>query len=118
MDGYRGFMKLYSSGNLPEFILAVSFPVALGIYRASQDVGLKIPHDFDIIAFGNGGLNQFLTPKMTIVDQPAEMLGRAAVELTLENIRNIDSFQSKHINLPAKLIFGETCVKKSEKIIL
>jgi LacI family transcriptional regulator len=109
-------MKLYTSGNLPEFILAVSFPVALGIYRAAQELGLKIPNDFDIIAFGNGGLNQFISPKMTIIDQPAAVLGRAAVELTLENIRNAESFQTKHIKLPTKLIFGETCIKKPEKI--
>ncbi len=115
-DGYKGFMKLYSSGNLPEFILAVSFPVALGVYRAAQELGLKIPKDFDIICFGNGGVNQFLTPKMTIVDQPASTMGRAAVELTLENIRNTELFQPKHIKLPANLIFGDTCIMKNDKV--
>jgi LacI family transcriptional regulator len=114
-DGYKSFMKLYGSGNLPEFILAVSFPVALGVYQAAQELGLKIPKDFDIICFGNGGVNQFLTPRMTIVDQPAMALGRAAVELTLENIRNTEAFQPKHIKLPTKLILGETCIKKIKK---
>lgn len=115
IDGYKGFMKLYSSGNLPEFILAVSFPVALGIYKAAQELGLKIPRDFDIICFGNGGVNQFLSPKMTIVDQPASTLGRAAVELTLENIRNAEFFQPKHIKLPATLIYGDTCIMKNDR---
>ncbi|MFA6542436.1 MAG: LacI family DNA-binding transcriptional regulator [Bacteroidota bacterium] len=114
-DGYKGFMKLYSSGNLPEFILAVSFPVALGIYKAAQELGLKIPKDFDIICFGNAGLNQFLTPKMTIVDQSASTIGRAAVELVLENIRSQETFQPKHLKLATKLVMGETCSKKFEK---
>lgn len=111
-DGYKGFMKLYSSGNLPEFILAISFPVALGVYRAAEELGLKIPRDVDIICFGNEGFNQYVTPKMTIIDQPASAMGRAAVELTLENIRNIEHFQPKHIKLPVKLIPGDTCINK------
>ena len=114
-DGYKGFMKLYSSGNLPEFLLAVSFPVALGIYKAAQELGLKIPKDFDIICFGTGNFGNFLTPKITMIDQPAATLGRAAIELTLENIRNPEAFQPKHIKLPTRLSIGETCIKKYEK---
>lgn len=115
-DGYKGFMKLYSSGNLPDFILAVSFPVALGIYNAARELGLKIGKDFDIICFGNAGFNEFLTPKMSIIDQPASAMGRAALELTLENIRTVEYFQPKHIKLPTKLILGETCLQKLDKI--
>lgn len=114
-DGYKSFMKMYSSGNLPEFILAVSFPVALGVYKAANELGLTIPKDFDIICFGNTGFNQFLVPKMTIIDQPAAAMGRAAVELTLENIRTLEYFQAKHIKMPTKMILGETCIKKPEK---
>jgi LacI family transcriptional regulator len=115
MDGYKGFMKLYSSGNLPEFILAVSFPVALGIYRAAQELGLKIPKDFDIICFGTTGFNNFLTPRLTLMDQPAAALGRAAVEVTLENIQNPEVSEPKHIKMPTKLVFGETCLKKVDR---
>ena len=114
-DGYKGFMKLYSSGNMPEFILSVNFPVALGVYKAAQELGLTIPKDFDIICFGIAQFNQFLTPKLTVVDQPAHHLGRAAVELTLENIRNQETFQPKTIKLATQLVFGETCLKKHNK---
>ena len=44
-DGYNGFMKLYQSGNLPDFIFAVTYPVALGVYAALMELGLKIPQD-------------------------------------------------------------------------
>ncbi len=114
-DGYKGFMKMYSSGNLPEFIFAVNFPVALGIYKAAQELNLKIPKDFDIICFGNTGLNQFLSPKMTIVELSASTLGKMAVDLVLENIHNQEAFQTKHLKLATKLVLGDTCVKKYEK---
>lgn len=114
-EGYKGFMKMYSSGNLPEFILAVSFPVALGVYRAAQELGIKIGKNFDMICFGSGGLNQLLTPRLTVIDQPASALGRTAVELTLENIRSAETFVPKHMKLPTKLVFGDTCLKKIER---
>ena len=114
-DGYRAFMKWYSAGNLPECIFAVNYPVALGIYSAAKELGLSIPKDFDIVVFGYSQLNKFLSPQMTYVDQPTTTLGRVAVELTLENIRNSKDFTPKQIQLPTKLVLEETCVGKGEK---
>jgi len=111
-DGYKGFMTLYESGRLPEFILAVTFPVALGVYRAVEELGMRIPNDIDIISFGNSGFNRFLAPPMSYVDQPTRELGRKALELTLENIRKKDQFVPQHIKLPTNLVLCKTCIKK------
>ena len=111
-SGYNGFMKIYESGALPEMIFAVTFPVALGVYRATAELGLRIPEDIDLICFGNSGLNQFLAPPMSYVEQPTYELGRRALELTLENIQMKDRFVPQHITLPTKLVLCKTCTKK------
>jgi LacI family transcriptional regulator len=111
-DGYRGLKKLYESGNLPEFVFTVTFPVALGVYRAAEELGLKIPDDIDLICFGSSGLNQFLAPPMSYVDQPTRELGRQALELTLENLRQREGFIPQHIKLPARLVLCKTCIKR------
>jgi LacI family transcriptional regulator len=111
-DGYRGFMNLYKSGDLPEFIFAVTFPVGLGIYRAVNELGLKIPDDVDLISFGNSGLNHFLAPPMSYVEQPTVELGRRAMELTLEHIRRRDLFVTQQIKLPTSLVLCKTCIRK------
>ena len=49
------------------------------------------------------------------MDQPAAALGRAAVEVTLENIQNPEVSEPKHIKMPTKLVFGETCLKKVDR---
>lgn len=111
-DGYRGFMKLHSTGKLPEFIFAVSFPVALGIMRAARELGLVIPNDVDMICFGAGPLNQFISPRLSVVDQPTATLGRAALLMTLDHIKNGESFKPQDVQLPTRLILGETCIEK------
>jgi LacI family transcriptional regulator len=112
LDGYRGFGEMYKSGKLPELIFAATVPVALGVYKATEELGLKIPDDIDIIAFGSSGLNQFLSPPMSYVEQPTVGLGEKAFDLTLEHIRQQEQFIPQHIKLPTKLVLCKTCVKR------
>jgi LacI family transcriptional regulator len=112
-DGYNSFMKLYHSGKLPECVFTVTFPVALGVYRAVNELKLKIPTDIDIISFGNSALNQFLTPSMSYVEQPTSELARKALELTVEHIRGKDHFIPRTVTLPTKLVLSDTCIPRN-----
>ncbi len=112
--GYRGFMKLLNSGNMPEFIFAVTYPVALGVYAAVEEAGLKIPDDIDIMCFGNSDVNRFISPSLSCVNQPTDKLGKTAVELTLDHIKNIDTFEPQHIEIPTELILRQTCSVNSK----
>ena len=111
-DGYNGLMKLYQTGNLPECIFAVTYPVALGIYEAAAELGLKIPDNLDVISFGKSRLNQFLSPPMSYIEQPTTELGKKAFELTLESIKQKDKFTPQTIKLPTKLVLCNTCLGK------
>jgi len=115
-DGYKAFKKLYNSNSLPEFIFAVTFPVALGVYSAVSELGLKIPDDIDIMCFGSSDINKFLTPSLSCVDQPTEELGKKSVELILENINNPIDFIPRHIEIPTGLIIRETAKGPVRKI--
>ncbi len=109
-DGYRGFMQLHHSGNLPEFVFAVTYPVALGVYEAAKDLGLRVPDDIDVICFGDSDTNRFITPSLSCVLQPTHELGTKAVQMILDMIRNPDEVQEQHIEIPTELILRETCV--------
>ena len=111
-DGYNGFMKIYKTGSLPEFIFAVTYPVALGVYAAVEEVGLRIPDDIDLMCFGNSDINRFMKPSLSCVNQPTNEIGSAAVELILDNIRNPETFVPRKIEIPTNLILRETCSKK------
>jgi len=111
-DGYNGFMQLHRSGALPEFIFAVTYPVALGVYEAAKILQVRIPEDIDIMCFGDSDVTRFITPSLSCVNQPTQELGAKAVDLMLEVIANPDRAADQHVILPTDLIVRETCVRE------
>jgi len=106
--GYQGFMQIAENSKLPEVIYAFTFPIALGIYTAARELGLKISEDIDVVCFGVGRYNRYLTPAMTYMDQPAAEIGREALELLLSKI-NGNSAETDQIVVPSKLEICDTC---------
>lgn len=98
-DGYNGFGKIYESGDLPEFIFAVTYPVALGIYIAAKERGIRIPDDLEVTCFGNNPFNQLTPSIFNFVDQPAFEIGREAVKLILKIIDQPNEIKPQHIKL-------------------
>lgn len=116
-DGYHGFKKLCNNGVLPEFIFAVTYPVALGIYEAAKELGIKIPDDIDIICFGDSDVGRFISPALSCVRQPTHELGARAVKIMLETIAEPDVTREHHVILPSQLILRETCVIKRAQTV-
>jgi LacI family transcriptional regulator len=105
-DGYNGFLKIYDKNNYPEFILAVTYPVALGIYNAATELGLRIPQDIEITCFGKNSFNRFIPSVFNFVDQPTVDLGKEAVNLILKQINDPQSFQPKNVEFKTSLIIN------------
>jgi len=111
-DGYAAFKRLYENHTMPEFILAVTYPVALGMYEAAKSMGIRIPDDIDIICFGDSDVGRLLSPAISAVRQPTRELGSRAVQILLENIAEHDVTREYHVILPTQLVIRETCVSK------
>ncbi len=108
-DGFEGFMRLHTDGNMPEFVFAATYPVALGIYQAVKELGMKIPDDIDIICFGDSDLSHLLSPSLSCVNQPTHEIGTVAVQTILDLIKNPDKQKEHHLIIPTTLILRETC---------
>ena len=107
-DGYQGLMKIAKKSKLPQVIYAFTFPMALGIYTAARELGLKISKDIEVVCFGVGRYNRYLTPAMTYMKQPAAEIGRKALELLLAKIQE-NSTATEQIVIPSKLEICDTC---------
>ncbi|MBN1302458.1 MAG: LacI family DNA-binding transcriptional regulator [Melioribacteraceae bacterium] len=109
--GYDGLMELHRQNNLPDLIFTVTYPVALGVYMAARELNLKIPDDIDVICFGNAKVQNFLSPPLSCVDQPTNLLASESMEILLENINSADGFEPRNIQIPTELILRGTCRK-------
>jgi len=114
-DGYNGFMKLYKKNALPEILFTVTYPVALGVYKAAKELNLSIPNDIDIISFGDASYNQFLNPSITGVHLPAKEIGDFAVNQIIDQIEERTPIEDNKIIMPVTLQIGQTCIKKETK---
>ena len=115
--GYDGFMQFYASKKMPEFIFAMTYPIALGVYEAAKEVGLKIPDDVDLICFGDSDVSRVMSPALSCVTQPANELGTKAVDLMLKTISHPDTAGEQHLVLPTELLLRETCTGKNMIVV-
>lgn len=111
-SGYESFMKLYKENNLPDLIFTVTYPVALGVYMAAAEVGLKIPDDIDVLAFGNAKVQKFLSPPLSCVDQPTDQLAAKSMELLFNRINNPDEKSTREVEVPTELVLRGTCINQ------
>jgi LacI family transcriptional regulator len=110
-DGYNGFKKIYEKKNIPEYIFAATYPIALGIYAAANEYGLSIPEDIEVTCFGKNTFNRFTPTVFNFIDQPTQELGHEAVKLMIEQINNPEA-RPKNIILNTELIISNTNSKK------
>jgi len=69
-------------------IFACSDEMALGVYDALGDRGLRIPGDISVIGFDDLPEAQVITPRLTTIRQPSTELGAAAVRLLIDLARS------------------------------
>ena len=111
-NGYHQTMKLLKRKNVPSAILALSNLISLGVMRAVSEKGLKIPEDISLVSFDDQPYSEFLACPMTMVDQLKEEIGRSAVNILLEAIRDLNKDKREQIILKPRLI-----IRDSVKII-
>jgi DNA-binding LacI/PurR family transcriptional regulator len=80
---------------------------AIGVLRALQKHGYRIPEDVAVIGFDDLGFAQFLNPPLTTVRAPTESVGRIATERLFGLLENqgLDGA----VILPTEIIFRRSC---------
>jgi len=111
-DGHTSFMKLYNEKKLPEIIFAVNDRVALGAYQAARDVGIVIPEDIGLVAFGFNETAQTFTPALSIINQDPRKIGRTAAEMLIEEIENNNSDSRQQIVIEEEFLWNDSIKRK------
>ena len=110
--GYRLAQGLLAQEKRPDAIITANDNMAIGTYRAAQELGLSIPRDIGIISFNDIPVAQFLTPPLTTVRIHGEHIGETAVDLLLERLSGRD--YGKQVRIATELIWRGSCLKSPE----
>ncbi|GIE97504.1 LacI family DNA-binding transcriptional regulator [Paractinoplanes rishiriensis] len=78
-QGVTAGHDLLAGPDRPTAIFAFSDPLAVGVYKAAAELGLRIPGDLSVVGYDDTAPASWLHPALTTVHQPlAEMAGEAA----------------------------------------
>jgi LacI family transcriptional regulator len=106
-DGYRAFMSMMTRGQAPEFVLAVTYPVALGMLSAAIEMGINIPGSIEVTCFGRNTFHGSIPAPFNFVHQPAGEIGRKAMELMLALLNDPEGYEHKRVQLKTELMISK-----------
>ncbi|WP_285316494.1 LacI family DNA-binding transcriptional regulator [Stenotrophomonas maltophilia group sp. Smal35] len=71
----------------PEALVASNSLLLMGALKAARSAGLAIPDALALAGFDNERWTELVEPGITVIEQPVEEMGRAAMSLLLERLR-------------------------------
>ena len=86
MYGYRVVKAVMGAPKKPTAVFVHNDTLAMGVYRAVHEMGLRIPDDLSVVGYDNLDSCQFMYPPLTTIEFPIRHLARAGVELLMKRM--------------------------------
>ncbi len=87
-SGYRSTKQLLADHPELTAIFALNYDMTLGMIMALNELDISFPNDISIIGFDNFQFSDVIKPRITVMSQPIEKIGKKTVELMLERLQN------------------------------
>lgn len=101
-------LKAVIQNEMIDAILAADHISAICALNVVQQAGFKVPNDISIIGFANGIMTKYSNPPLTIVTQRPKDMGKAAVNVLLDRITNVQKRDPIHQVLKTELIVRDS----------
>lgn len=112
-DGYSCTLNLLRKIDPPTAILVSNNLMAIGALKAIKDQGLKVPRDLSVIGFDDSLLSEVMDPSLTVVKQPLQEIGQAAVRLLMNQLEGNQNPET--IQLKTRLVIRQSCGKPKKE---
>ncbi|MCP2048391.1 UNVERIFIED_ORG: DNA-binding LacI/PurR family transcriptional regulator [Paenarthrobacter nicotinovorans] len=83
--GYREGLKIAADRSMTAIFVA-NDQMALGVLRAFNEAGVKVPDDISVVGFDDQPESAYFIPPLTTVAQDFEELGQRCIDLLLDRI--------------------------------
>lgn len=113
--GYKGAQKLLTLKNRPDAIFASNDYIAMGVFDAVEELGLRVPEDIALVGFDDTVFASNKRINLTTVSQRTYEMGELGVDILVDFIENKESTYMHQIILEPKFIIRESCGNKLHK---
>jgi LacI family transcriptional regulator len=103
--GYEAAKKLLRKD--VSAIFATSDQLAIGVYRAANEAGVRISGDLSLIGYDDIELASYMSPPMTTIHQPIYDIGKLAAKTLLHRIMNPEEPIINHV-VKTKLVVRDS----------
>ena len=103
-------VRLLQQENRPDAILAFNDIITFAAFTAIKQQGLRIPKDVALIGFTDDVHAQYVTPRMSAIEDQSHLMGQTACQLLLKNIGGDSKIYRKIV--PQKLVIRDTSARK------
>jgi DNA-binding LacI/PurR family transcriptional regulator len=86
--------------------------VALGAYHAAKKVGISIPHDIGIVAYGFNDIAQTFTPPLSVINQNPRGIGLTAAKMLIEEIEQRGNHLGKNVIIEEEFVWNASIIRK------
>jgi len=106
--GYAAAIRLFERQEPFTAVYAANDEMALGVYRACRERGIRIPEDLAIVGVDNNRITQYLLPPLSTVEQPKYEMGVCLAEKLIDQLNDqAESGQAKFV-IDARLIVRDS----------
>jgi LacI family transcriptional regulator len=99
---------LLSLDNPPTAIFAANDMSAMGVYKAAEELGVRIPEGLSVVGFDNLREGAFLNPPLTTIDQFIAEMGYIATEMIVRLVKG-EVLESSLHKISTKLVVRKSC---------
>ena len=108
IQGGRSAAEVFAARRI-KAVICYNDIMAIGLMKGLQERGLKVPADVSIIGFDNVFASALVTPGLTTVAAPLNMLGDAAVRHIVAALRNNTPADAAPVVVPVRLVVRDSC---------
>lgn len=95
-------------------VFATNYELTMGAVIEINEKGIKIPEDLSFIGFDNAEFARACTPRLSIIEQPAEGIADQAAHILLRRLEG-EAFPSCEVVLQTRFAEGKSVVQQAGK---
>lgn len=113
-SGLNAAFQFCNMKNRPTAIFCMNDEMAIGAMQTLKNQGIRIPEDMSVTGFDDIAYAKYSDPSLTTISQPAEEMGKMAMDMLLKVIEG-EPLSQRECVLPTEFIIRKSTAPRLQK---